>query len=175
MLPEPLHPAVVHFPVVFVVLLPIVALIGLFLIFRGGSARRSWIPVVALAAALTATSWVAVQTGELEEDTVERVVAESAIDEHEERAELFFPLTLAGLLVVSTGLLNGRPGQVMRGVFVAFALGLTYAGYEVGHSGGELVYEHGAASAYTEDSGSARDDSDRDVSRERERESEHRP
>ena len=96
MLPQPLHPAVVHFPIVFVVLLPIVAIAALVIIRRGGSVKSSWLPVVALSAALAATSWVAVQTGEQEEDTVEQVVAGSAIHEHEERAELFFPLSLAG-------------------------------------------------------------------------------
>jgi uncharacterized membrane protein len=153
MLPEPLHPAVVHFPIVLVVLLPLVALAALIIIKRGGSVRSSWLPVVALSAALAGASWLAVQTGEREEDVVEQVVAESAIHEHEERAELFFPLTLAAVLFVSAGLLQGRPGRVMRGASLALALGLMYAGYQVGHSGGELVYEHGAAKAYSQDSG----------------------
>jgi uncharacterized membrane protein len=152
MLPEPLHPAVVHFPIVLVVLLPVVALAGLVIIKRGGPVRSSWLPVVALSAALAGSSWLAVQTGEREEDVVEQVVADSAIHEHEERAELFFPLTLVAMLFVSAGLLQGRPGQVMRGASLALALGLMYGGYQVGHSGGDLVYEHGAASAYSQDS-----------------------
>jgi uncharacterized membrane protein len=174
MLPQPLHPAVVHFPIVFVVLLPIVAIAAIVIITRGGSVKSSWLPVVALSAALVASSWLAVETGEQEEDTVEQVVAETAIHEHEERAELFFPLSLAGLLVISTGLLGGRPGKVMRGASVALALGLTYAGYQVGHTGGELVYEYGAAGAYSENSSAAWDSRDAHDSEERERESDHR-
>lgn len=174
MLPQPLHPAVVHFPIVFVVLLPIVALIAIAVIWRGAPARRSWTPVVGVAAALLATSWLAVETGEREEDAVEQVVAESAIHDHEERAELFLPLTLVGLIVVAAGLLKGRPGQVMRGASVVLTLGMMYAGYQVGHSGGELVYGRGAASAYFVDSGSAGDDHETPDPREKERE-EHRP
>jgi uncharacterized membrane protein len=174
MLPQPLHPAVVHFPIVFVVLLPIVAVAGIIIIRRGGSVKSSWLPVVAVSAALAATSWVAVQTGEQEEDTVEQVVTETAIHEHEERAELFFPLSLAGLLVVSAGLLRGRPGTLMRAASVALAVGLTYAGYQVGHTGGELVYEYGAASAYSGNSSAAWDSRDAPDSEEREHEAEHR-
>ena len=148
MIPEPIHPAIVHFPIVLVVLLPLAAAIALISIKRGAEVRAAWLPVVGIAAALVASSWVAVKTGEQEEDLVERVVAESAIHEHEEAAELFLPLTVAGLLVVSAGLMRDRPGQIMRGVAVVAALGLFVAGYRVGHSGGELVYEHGAASAY---------------------------
>ncbi len=149
MITQPLHPAVVHFPIVFVVLLPIVAIVAIFAIRRGAAVRSAWLPVTGIAAALVLSAWLAVETGEREEEIVEKVVAESAIHEHEESAEIFFPLTVAGLLLVSAGFLNGRPGRLLRSAAVIVALGLSVAGYQVGHSGGELVYEHGAANAYT--------------------------
>jgi uncharacterized membrane protein len=148
MIMQPLHPVVVHFPIVFMVLLPIAAMAAIFAIRRGAPVRRAWLPVTGLAAALALSSWLAVETGEREEDVVEKVVAESAIHDHEESAEIFFPLTIAGLLIVSAGLLNGRPGRLLRSTAVIAALGISVAGYQVGHSGGELVYEHGAANAY---------------------------
>jgi uncharacterized membrane protein len=148
MVPYPLHPAIVHFPIVLAVLLPCAGVYALLAIRRGSSPATAWLPVVGLAVLLAATSWLAVETGEREEDTVEDVVAESAIHEHEERAELFFPLTVIGLAITTAGLLKGRPGSSMRGIAVASALVITFAGYRVGHSGGELVYEHGAAAAY---------------------------
>ena len=167
MIPQPLHPAVVHFPIVFVVLLPIAAAIALLAIRRGLPARQTWLPVVGLAAALTAVSWIAVQTGEREEEAVEEVVVRSAIHDHEESAELFFPLTIATLALFSVGLVAGRTGQVVRIAAVLAALGLSVAGYRVGHSGGELVYEYGAASAYA-DAGTAQgNDDDDDDDRER--------
>lgn len=148
MIPQPLHPAVVHFPIVFMALLPIAAILALVAIRRGVGARNAWLPVVGIAAALVASTWLAVQTGQREQDVVERVVAESAIHDHEESAEFFLWVTVAALVLVSLGLLKDRPGRVMRGIAVAAALGASVAGYRVGHSGGELVYEHGAASAY---------------------------
>jgi uncharacterized membrane protein len=166
MIPQPLHPAVVHFPIVFVVLLPIAAAIAVLAISRGLPARQTWLPVVGLAAALAAFSWLAVQTGEREEEAVEEVVVRSAIHDHEESAELFFPLTLATLALFAVGLVAGRTGRVVRVAAVVAALGLSVAGYRVGHSGGELVYEYGAASAYA-DAGSAQVDDDDDDDRER--------
>jgi len=148
MLPEPLHPAVVHFPIVLVVLLPIVAVAALLLIRRGADARRTWIPVLIMALSLAGASWLAVETGQHEEDTVEEVVAGGAIHEHEEAAERFLLLSgVLGLLAVG-GLMTGTKGHVARSVVTVAAALLVVAGYQVGHTGGELVYEHGAASAY---------------------------
>ncbi len=165
MIPQPLHPAVVHFPIVLVVLLPLVALTALLLIRRGEEARKMWVPVTVLALALAGSAWLAVETGEKEEDVVEEVVAESAIHEHEEAAELFLPLSAGVLLLVGAGLLNGGPGRIARYVGTVAAIGLVVVGVNVGHTGGELVYEHGAASAYT--SGGGRSQRERTSERDR--------
>jgi hypothetical protein len=106
------------------------------------------VPVVA-AAALALSSWVAVETGENEEDVVEPVVAEAAVHEHEEDAELFLVLSGALLLVTAAGLLRGAPGRTARLGAIAGAVALAALGARVGHSGGNLVYRDGAASAYT--------------------------
>ena len=54
---------------------------------------------------------------------------------------------MTGLLAL--GLVRGRVGGVARGTGLVAAAALAVAGYQVGHSGGKLVYEHGAASVYT--------------------------
>ena len=98
----------------------------------------------------SASSWLAVETGEQQEDKVEGVVPETAFDAHEEAAEAFLYFA-GGVLVISlVGLARGRLGQAARLVGTAGALGLVVAGWRVGHSGGALVYRHGAASAYTQ-------------------------
>lgn len=148
MLPDPLHPAIVHFPIVLVAFLPVVAVIALVLIHRGAPARRMWTGVVALAAVLSFSAWVSVETGEEQEEAVERVVPESALHEHEEAAEAFLLLSLGGLLVLAVGLAPGRTGRMGRYVGTVATLGLLAAGVNVGHTGGELVYTHGAAQAY---------------------------
>lgn len=148
MIPNPLHAAVVHFPIVLMVLMPIVAMVALWTIRRGAVPRKAWVVPVATAAALTLSSWVAVETGEREEEKVEAVVAESALHGHEEAAERFLLLSGVLLLLTSAGLLGGPVGRVARGGATTGALGLVAVGAQVGHSGGELVYRDGAASAY---------------------------
>ena len=145
----PLHPIVVHFPIVLAVLLPIFALGALWAIRKGTTPRRAWSIPAALAVALAVSAFVAVETGEADDERVERVVPEQPIETHEEAAETFLTLSGALALLSAAGLVRGRIGGVARGLGTAGAVGLVaLAGY-VGHSGGKLVYEHGAASAHT--------------------------
>jgi hypothetical protein len=148
MLPDPLHPAVVHFPIALVVFLPIVALIAIWAIRRGGDPRRVWIVPIVVAALLVGSAWVALRTGEAEEERVENVVSEAALHEHEEAAERFLVLSGVLLLVAVSGLAGGALGQAGRLLTTVGAFGLVAVGIQVGAAGGELVYRHGAASAY---------------------------
>ena len=149
----PLHPVVVHFPIVLSVLLPISALVALWAIRKGTTPRFTWAVPVALAAALAASSYVAIETGEREEDRVEQIVGHRAMHAHEEAAERFLVLSGVLLLVSLTGLLPRTPGRAGRLLTLGGAVGLLAAGMQVGHSGGELVYQHGAANAYATDTG----------------------
>jgi hypothetical protein len=158
MLPNPLHPAVVHFPIVLMLFLPVVALVTLWAIRRGANARRAWAIPLAVAALLALSSWVSVETGEEQSERVERVVPEQPMESHEEFAEVFFMLSGAVLVVAAAGLLYGRIGRSSRVIATLGAVGLAAAGIRVGHSGGQLVYTHGAASAYTQSSATADND-----------------
>jgi hypothetical protein len=53
------------------------------------------------------------------------------------------------LLVSGAGLPPGRVGAVARPLGLVLSLGVAALAADVGDSGGALVYEHGAASAYT--------------------------
>jgi uncharacterized membrane protein len=154
MFPDPLHPALVHFPIVFAVLMPVVAIAVLWAIRRGIIQERAWRFVIALAAGLVLASWIAVQTGEQQEERVEEVVAESALASHEEAAELFLLLTWATLAAAAVGVATGVIGSSARIVSVVLALVVLVAGWRVGNSGGELVYRHDAAQAYAPDGSS---------------------
>ncbi len=148
MLPEPLHPAIVHFPIVLMVLLPVFMVSTWVLIRRGRASLRAWLLPTGLAVLLVASSWLAVRTGEAQEERVEEVVAEAPLETHEEAAEAFLALAVVVGLVTVLGLARGRIGQAGRALGTAGALALIAAGARVGHSGGELVYRHGAARAY---------------------------
>ena len=148
MLPDPLHPAVVHFPIVLMFLLPLAALGAVWYMRRHPERRGVWVLTTALAGALTLSAWVAVETGERDEERVEEVVPEASLGTHEEAAERFLLLSAGVLVIAGAGLLRGRIGSAARLATTAGALGLVVAGAMVGHSGGELVYRHGAASAH---------------------------
>lgn len=144
----PLHPLVVHFPVVLAVLLPIAIVVALFVIRRGAASRRVWSVPTAIAVALALSAWVATETGESQEERVERVVAERALNSHEEAADRFLVLSGVLALVAVAGLARGTVGRAARIVTAVGAVGVLGAGVQVGHSGGLLVYREGAASAY---------------------------
>jgi len=154
-MPYPLHPAVVHFPIVLAVALPFLALAGVLAARRPGAGRYPWGVVVALAVLLPLSAWAALETGEEQEDTVEAVVGEAPLHRHEEAAEGF----LAGAVLVGAlalgGLLPRKAGAVARVATVPVAVAVLALGFRVGGSGGDLVYRHGAASAYV-DAGGAR-------------------
>ena len=149
MIPNPLHPAIVHFPIVFAVILPIAAIVAVWLMRRRWS-RPLWALPVLLAAGLAVSSFFAVRTGEAQEDRVEDVVGDRAMHGHEEAGErlLLFSAILAGVSLF--GLARGPVGVAGRYLTTAGALGIALAGYQTGRTGGELVYEHGAAAVYAD-------------------------
>ena len=147
----PLHPAVVHLPLALALLLPPAALGAAWALWTGRLRARAWFAVVALQALLLAGGLVARQTGSSDEERVEAVVQESAIERHEALADQFLWMAGAALLVMLV--VPFAPGPALaRGAAVAAVFATVVvlgAGYRVGHAGGELVYVHGAASAFT--------------------------
>ena len=160
MLPNPLHPAVVHFPIVLMFLIPLFAIGAVWAIRRGSKVRRTWAVPLALAAALLASAFVALRTGETEEERVESVVSEAVLHEHEEAAERFLVLSGVLLLLAAAGLVSGDLGKAARYLTVAGSVVVAVAGVQVGAAGGELVYEHNAGSAYTTSAPTHAPDSD---------------
>lgn len=149
-MPDPLHPAVVHFPIVFAFLAPFVAAALLWAIQSGRLTRSVWVWAVVLQAALMTTGWLAAEAGEGEEERVERVVAEEHIEGHEEAAERFLALAGLALVIAFAGVLRDPIGGVARALTVVAGAAALAAAAAAGHSGGELVYRHGAALAYSQ-------------------------
>lgn len=147
-LPSPLHPAVVHLPIALTLLLPLFAIGGLLAVRRGARPWLAWGVAVGLFALLAASAWVATETGEQQEEAVEEVVGDRPIHSHEEAAETFLYLSIGALAIAALGLRRDGIGRVARGAATVATLGLVAAGWSVGHSGGQLVYRHGAANAY---------------------------
>ena len=148
----PLHPAVVHLPLALAMLMPLVAAGVTWAWFTGRRAAGAWVAVVALQALLLGSSLVAINTGEQEEERVERVVTESAIESHAEAAEQFAWASGASLLLAGIvfGFRKRSVARVLAPVSVAAALAVAGLALRVGHAGGQLVYVQGAASAYAQ-------------------------
>jgi uncharacterized membrane protein len=146
----PFHPAVVHLPLGLALLSPLLAL-GLALAYwKGWLPKRSFWAVIGTQALLVIGAFLAMQTGEAEEDAVERLVSHAAVEAHEEAAALFLWGAVAAL-VVSTlvGLIRSdRFARPLSLVAVVAALVVAGLGVNVGKAGGELVYVHGAAATY---------------------------
>jgi uncharacterized membrane protein len=150
MLPDPLHPAVVHFPIALAALTPLFAALILFAIRAGATPTRSWAVVVLMQALLVGSAWLAHETGEDQEERVEKVLDETYIEEHEEAAEWVLYASLAGLAFAAGGLAGGGAGGWLRIGALVVSLATLGAAVRTGHLGGELVYRHGAANAYME-------------------------
>ncbi len=151
LIPTPLHPAVVHLPMALAVLVPLFAVVALVAVHGGSRPLRTWGVAAAMFAALSLSAWASMETGEDQEDAVEAVVPDAALNTHEDAADQFLWLSVAVLGVAGVGLLNGRVGLSARVLATVGAFGLLVAGYRVGHSGGDLVYRYGAASAYVDE------------------------
>jgi len=147
----PLHPKLVHLPVALAVLLPLLSAVLWVAIVRSWLPLRAWWLGTAAQALLVVSGIVAMQSGEADEERVERVVSEAVIERHEEAAQTFvFASGAVLLLTVLPFVLRRRPrlaAHSIGGVALAtlVVLGL---GWRVGASGGELVYRHGAAAAF---------------------------
>jgi hypothetical protein len=147
-----LHPAIVHLPLGLAFVIPALAAGFAWALWTGRvRPRGAWVAVIALQAVLLAGGLVAMNTGEHEEERVERLVPDAAIERHEEYAEQF--VWAVGLTLVASVLVLAfrTPALVhaMAAVTVVGSLVVVAAAIRVGHAGGQLVYAHNAGAAYT--------------------------
>lgn len=150
MIPDPLHPAMVHFPIALASLVPMFAILAALAIRAGWIPTRAWLAVVLMQAILAGSAWVAHETGENEEEKVEKVVEERYIEEHEEAADLLLWSAAITFAISLVGVAGGTVGTVGRAVSILAMFVVAGASVPAGKLGGELVYHHGAASAYVQ-------------------------
>jgi len=143
MLPDPLHPAIVHFPIVLLLLGAPLAIVAVFV--------RKWhLPVlVAMVLALGAAgAVVATVTGGEEAEMAGELTAhvDTVLETHEdwgERARNFG--VIAAVLAVLSAALARKP-DVARIVGAAAAIAAIASALSVaqaGHYGGQMVYKYG--------------------------------
>ncbi len=142
----PWHPAVVHLPIGLGVAIPLVLLFLIWGEKKGFLTASSWLVGIFLQLMTAVSGLVAMKLGERDEELIEHLVPESVIEHHEEWGE-FFVWGAFGLLVlfILSYLLKRFP--VMKLVSLVAAIFFLAVIYVTGHSGGELVYSHGAVQA----------------------------
>ena len=145
----PIHPMIVHLPLALSFLLPVLILVFAYMIKINRMTPKGWLVILGLQLTLVVSGYVSLETGETEEDVVERVVSKDLIHEHEEAAEIFVGSTVIAL-VLSIGAFFIRNEFQFPVKLAVAVVGLVscYLAYQTGLLGGELVYKHGAASAY---------------------------
>ena len=149
----PLHPKLVHLPIALALLMPLLSSGLLLAWWRGWLPRRTWLLPVAAQILLLASGLLAMRSGETDEERVERVVPERAIEAHEEAAEVFVWGSGIVLALVLLPLVFRDP-RVARAAALGAVAGtavVLFLGFRVGESGGDLVYRHGAARAFVTD------------------------
>ncbi len=144
------HPKLVHVPMALGVLMTLIATGLLVSWWRKWLPAKSWVLAIALQAALVGSGVVALQTGEAEEERVERVVSENFIEEHEEAAEAFVWVSggVLGVMFLALVLSRKRVGLTVAAAATLGTLVVFGLGYRTGQAGGALVYQHGAAQAF---------------------------
>ncbi len=143
LLPDPLHPAIVHFPIA----LTLVALV-LELVARHRRARSLEGAAAVLIAMAAAGAVAAVVTGNLAHDeAVVPPAAAALVTRHEEVGEIAMWLLLA---LAAVRLLLARKGWFRGVVPWAYLAGAALAAAVVGYNGylgGRMVFEHGLGTA----------------------------
>ncbi len=142
-LPDPLHPAVVHFPIVFILLGTGVAV--------AAAIWWKWnLPWIAAGLLLlgAAGTIVAVNTGESEGEMAGEAsaVVDGLLDQHEtwaERTQIFAIVAAVVALAAAVAVRWPKVRRLIAPLSAAGALAASWCVFETGHRGGRLVYQHG--------------------------------
>ena len=143
-MPDPLHPAIVHFPVVLIVLGCAAAWMAVFV--RKGNVP--WFAAVLLIMG-AAGAWVARETGKSDGGLLDNMSPqmEALLDSHQNWAgKTVLAATITALLAVTAVGLFRFP-RLARSMAIVTAVAASIASWTVfqtGHRGGALVFEHGA-------------------------------
>lgn len=158
MRPELLHPAIVHLPLGIAIVLPVLALLGLWLHYkrRDESAvfARFWVALMVCLIAASVGAYLAHETGEAGEHAIGKSLPEGTIELHEKYSKIFSALlyaaTVVGALVF---FLRGKLKGYAVLIVTALCSAALFAGILTGNAGGDLVYKHKAANYLNPESG----------------------
>ncbi|MEO7098081.1 MAG: DUF2231 domain-containing protein [Luteolibacter sp.] len=143
-IPNPLHPALVHFPIALILLGTVVAIATVFIRHW----HLPWLTAGLLglgAMGAVAATW----SGEEAADAVMGLSPQGkqVLEEHEEWGERARNMALIAAAAAVTSVALGKFPMGSRsaaGLAALAAIGASFCVAEAGHYGGKLVYQHGA-------------------------------
>ena len=148
----PFHPMIVHFPLALTFILPVLILVFAYMIKFHKMAPHAWLIIVGMQLMVTITGYVALDSGEADEERVAKVIGKDLIHKHEEAAEIFVGSTVLILAISITALFIRKEIQFPLKLSIAvLSLVSCFLAYRTGTLGGELVYVHGAGQAFSEE------------------------
>jgi hypothetical protein len=149
----PLHPALVHVPLGLAFIIPFLALADVIAWWKGWATRRAWAVIVVLQLVLLGAGLYVKQTGEHESRVVRRILPRGTVHPHSEAADYFVWGAGVTLAIAGLGLaLKDRRAQWAATAATVATFVVAGIGVRLGHLGGVLVYQKGAAMIYTADS-----------------------
>lgn len=143
-IPDPLHPAIVHFPIVLI-LLGTGTAVATLVFPRAALAGFSAVILAFAAAGAVAATW----SGDEDEEKAERsgAAAKQVFEEHEEWGERARNAAILAALAAAAAAVSlkrlPRFSRVMAAITAIVALSASWCVIEAGHYGGQLVYQHG--------------------------------
>ena len=150
----PLHPAIVHLPLGLAMIMPFLTF-GIFILIKKEVLNpTAWILPVVLQVVVVIFTFTSMQLGERDEEMVEEIVAEEYIEAHEDAGKIFLILGIVSLAAAGLGLKKNDFQGIVQLASVAVLFVSLGSGMYAGKLGGELVYVHGAASAFSNPDGS---------------------
>jgi len=149
----PLHPALVHVPLGLAFLIPFLALAAVVAWWKGAVTQRAWRVIVVLQLVLLGAGLYVKQTGEHDLRIVRRMLPRGTVHPHSEAADWFVWGAGATLVLAGLGLvLKDRKARWAATAATVATFVVAGIGVRLGHLGGVLVYQKGAAMIYTADS-----------------------
>ncbi len=146
----PLHPKLVHLPMALAVIMPLLSLGLLVTWITRVLPRRTWLIAIVLQGLLLGSGIAALRSGEADEERVEAIVPEPAIEAHEAAATTFVvgSAVVLAIALAAAVIRNERAARGVAALAVAGTAIVLLFGYRTGDAGGRLVYQHGAASSF---------------------------
>ncbi len=146
----PLHPAIVHLPLALTFILPALILVFIWAIRSGKMSREMWVVIVGLQLVITASGYIALETGETDEEKVAQVAGILLMQTHEQTAEIFVGTTVVSLAVGVVAFFLQVQFQIYArvGVLIISLLSCVFA-LKTSQNGTEIVYAQNGASVHS--------------------------